>query len=147
MMESLTEVYQALGLVGLLTIVAVWWIMTQTNSQKKQQELLYKQMTKTNDSILCMFKDEVKETKDNTIENRRLNKDSVELIKQVSIIQEKIKDALVEVKRNMYDNDMNSRNSWKLLIESLQNLCGMLDGENPTIIKIKKDLNEIKENL
>ena len=146
-MESLTEVYQALGFVGLLTIVAVWWIMTQTNSQKKQQELLYKQMTKTNDSILCMFKDEVKETKDNTVENRRLNKDSIELIKQVSIIQEKIKDALVEVKRNMYDNDMNSRNSWKLLIESLQNLCGMLDGENPTIIKIKKDLNEIKENL
>jgi len=147
MIQYLTEVYQALGLVGLLTIVVVWWIMTQTSSQKKQQELLYKQMTKTNDSVLCMFKEEVKGTKETTTENKKLNKDAIELIKQVSIIQDKIKDALVEVKRTMHDNDMNSRNSWKLLIESLQNLCGMLDGKNPTIIKIKEDLKEIKENL
>jgi len=139
-MAALTEVYLKVGITGILVIVFVYFLLKQIKHQFRMTEESNKNATKINETILCLFKNEIKDLgllSKQAIEvgcdNTRLNKETIALINKTNeSLSEHCKD---------YRQGMNQ------LVPAFNKLIDNLNGGNPNIIKIKERLDEIEKKI
>jgi chromosome segregation ATPase len=132
-MEILVETWIKLGFTGLIVIFFLWMILKLYKSQENRLRDANKIVTKTNEEILGMFKDQVQKIAETGKETHRVNKD-------IAVIQAQILDKLQK-------HDTGNRESWQRFLPTIERICDNMNGKNPAIKKIQEDIAKLKETI
>lgn len=140
MINALCDAYLQIGAIGLITVVALWVLISQLKTQRKLAKEATDQTTKVNQSILDMFKGEIKDISLLTKQSIEIGCDNTRINKEIFSIIEKINANLAEHSKESNQNTIK-------LINSFSRLTDNLNGGNPTVVKLRKDFEEFKKKL
>jgi iron-sulfur cluster repair protein YtfE (RIC family) len=140
MIQGIADIYIKIGITGILVVLFVWWIICQVKSQQKTIDAANIAVTKVNETILNLFKDEIKELKILTKQSIEVGCDNTKINKEITQLITKMNDSLLQ-------HSKESNESMKTLIPAFNKLIDNLNGGNPAIVKMKKDLEEIKKKF
>lgn len=140
MIQGIADIYLKIGITGILVVLFVWWIICQVKNQQKTIDAANIAVTKVNETILNLFKDEIKELKILTKQSIEVGCDNTKINKEITQLITKMNDSLLQ-------HSKESSESMKTLIPAFNKLIDNLNGGNPAIVKMKEDLEEIKKKL
>lgn len=129
MITFLTDNWKELTAFGVILVVFIILV----NNYLKQSTSQQKTITDINTKIFDLFTKEIKVIAENTSENKKLNKD-------ISVIQAQIQKQIIE-------HDSYNRQSWEKMLQGFDRLCDFLNGNNPRIAAIQKEIRELKKVL
>jgi iron-sulfur cluster repair protein YtfE (RIC family) len=140
MIQGIADMYIKIGVTGVLVVLFVWWIICQVKNQQKTVDAANLAVTKVNETILNLFKDEVKELKLLTKQSIEVGCDNTKINKEITSLINRMHDSLV---RHSQDSNANMR----ALLPAFNKLIDNLNGGNPAVVKLREDLDEIKKKL
>lgn len=140
MIQGIADIYLEIGITGILVVLFVWWIICQVKNQQKTIDAANIAVTKVNETILNLFKDEIKELKILTKQSIEVGCDNTKINKEITQLITRMNDSLLQ-------HSKESNESMKTLIPAFNKLIDNLNGGNPAIVKIKQELEEIKKKL
>lgn len=140
MFQGIADIYLEIGITGILVVLFVWWIICQVKNQQKTIDAANIAVTKVNETILNLFKDEIKELKILTKQSIEVGCDNTKINKEITQLITRMNDSLLQ-------HSKESNESMKTLMPAFNKLIDNLNGGNPAIVKIKQELEEIKKKL
>jgi len=140
MMQGIADMYIKIGITGILVVLFVWWIICQVKQQQKTVDTANVAVTKVNETILNLFKIEIKELK-------LLSKQSIEIGYNNTKINKEIITLIDRLNNSLLEHSKDSNENMKSLIPAFNKLVDNLNGGNPEVIKLRKkvelDKNEV----
>lgn len=130
-MEVLAEKYVELGFAAISISVFLYLYICKTREDSTQSAQTNEAITKINTKIFDAFMNEIRVMAEETHENKKLNKD-------ISIIMAQTQKQLCD--HGKYTNDM-----WDKQLDAMDRLCNTLNGSNPKILALQKEINDLKE--
>lgn len=119
MISEFIENYSEIGYAGIVIITMIW-LVRYLVKQTTEDKLYYRKLI-TND---------MKSLHDDSLENSKLNNQSIILIKNMN--------------KNLEKHNGNSKKAWEKAINSLGIIADRLNGGSPEMGKIKKELEFYK---
>ena len=132
-MGALAETYLKIGFAGLVAIVFLYLYIYNVKKDSKQDKTTNETLTNINQKIFDLFVNEIKSIDGNVMENKKLNKD-------ITVIQ-------AQIHKNLLDHDKYSREAWEKFLPALEKLCETMNGSNPKIVAIQKEIENLKKQL
>ena len=129
-MGILAEKYVELGFAAIAISVFLYLYICKTREDSKQSAQTNEAITKINTKIFDMFVQEIKVIAENTHDNRKLNKD-------ISVIQ-------AQMQKQLIDHGTHTNKMWDKQIDAMDKLCDSLNGSNPKILALQKEINDLK---
>ena len=139
-MAALTDVYLKVGVTGILVIVFVYFLLKQIKHQFKMTEESNKTATKVNETILCLFKNEIKDL-------GILSKEAIEIGNSNTKLNKEIVDLIGKTNESLMEHCKDYKYTTNQLIPALGKLVDNLNGGNPAILNIKERLTEIEKKV
>jgi hypothetical protein len=90
--------------------------------------------------IWKLFKVKLNEIGSHVDDNKLALSEMSKTLKEVAIIQ-------AQTLSKMKEGDNNRNEAWSSLLEILQKMCGLLNGNNPAIMKLQTEMKELKDNM
>lgn len=139
-MAALTDVYLKVGVTGILVIVFVYFLLKQIKHQFKMTEESNKTATKVNETILCLFKNEIKDL-------GILSKEAIEIGNSNTKLNKEIVALIGKTNESLTEHCKDYKYTTNKLIPALGKLVDNLNGGNPAILNIKERLTEIEKKV
>lgn len=139
-MAALTDVYLKVGVTGILVIVFVYFLLKQIKHQFKMTEESNKTATKVNETILCLFKNEIKDL-------GILSKEAIEIGNSNTKLNKEIVALIGKTNESLTEHCKDYKYTTNQLIPALGKLVDNLNGGNPAILNIKERLTEIEKKV
>jgi hypothetical protein len=140
MMQGIADMYIKIGITGILVVLFVWWIICQVKQQQKTVDTANVAVTKVNETILNLFKIEIKELK-------LLSKQSIEIGYNNTKINKEIITLIDRLNNSLLEHSKDSNENMKSLIPAFSKLVDNLNGGNPEVIKLRKKVEEFEKKL
>jgi len=140
MMQGIADMYIKIGITGILVVLFVWWIICQVKQQQKTVDTANVAVTKVNETILNLFKIEIKELK-------LLSKQSIEIGCNNTKINKEIITLIDRLNNSLLEHSKDSNENMKSLIPAFNKLVDNLNGGNPEVIKLRKKVEEFEKKL
>jgi hypothetical protein len=140
MMQGIADMYIKIGITGILVVLFVWWIICQVKQQQKTVDTANVAVTKVNETILNLFKIEIKELK-------LLSKQSIEIGYNNTKINKEIITLIDRLNNSLLEHSKDSNENMKSLIPAFNKLVDNLNGGNPEVIKLRKKVEEFEKKL
>jgi len=96
--------------------------------------------------LLIIYKGRMKEIRDNTENNKNCLSAITENLKESSQIQAEILDRLYQEDKIRTTDEVKRTMAWDKLIDVLQKMCSLMNGNNPAIIKLQEEMKKIQKN-
>jgi hypothetical protein len=90
--------------------------------------------------IWKLFKTKLTAISNHVDENKLALTEVSKTMKDIAIIQ-------AQTLNKMKEGDTNRNEAWSSLLEILQKMCGLLNGNNPAIMKLQTEMKELKDNM
>lgn len=113
MIKALIENYKELTIVGVFAIIMSWYLWYQTRRQAKREDKNDKQQNEDRQFYRDLVSNDLKSLHDSTLENAKLNNQSL-------VLQ---KDMIKQFK----DHNGHSKEAWNKTIKSLSVICEKLN--------------------
>lgn len=139
-MAALTDVYLKVGVTGILVIVFVYFLLKQIKHQFKMTEESNKTATKVNETILCLFKNEIKDL-------GILSKEAIEIGNSNTKLNKEIVALIGKTNESLTEHCKDYKYTTSQLLPTLGKLVDNLNGGNPAILNIKERLTEIEKKV
>ena len=130
-MELLTETYVQLGFASAVVVVFLYLYICKNREDTSQAKKANETITDINKRIFNAFMSEIKTIAEETHENKKLNKDSF-------VIQ-------AQIQKMIQEHDKYNRETWEKFLPALEKLCDTMNGNNPKIKAIQKEITEMKQ--
>ena len=132
-MGILTETYVQLGFASAVVVVFLYLYICKNKEESKQSKKANETITEINTRIFNAFMNEIKVIAEDTHENKKLNKDAL-------VIQ-------AQIQKQITEHDKYNREAWEKFLPALEKLCDTMNGSNPKILAIQKELDIIKKQM
>ncbi len=139
-MWAIGELCLKYGIATVVIIIFIWLFIKINKRQEESYKKANDDITKINQEIFNLFVNETKTTNANTQENLKLNKEITRQIKNVNVIQ-------AQTMKVLREHNNNSMEAWGKLLHGFDKVCERLNGSNPEMLKLRKEMKEFNKKL